>query len=1110
MPTPSQEINQIEAGLAALELQRAVLGDAVVDLAAAPLRARLESLRQDAGAANQHRKQVSVLFVDIVGSTAMTRSLDPEDAHQILDRAMQRFTTVVEAHQGRVLQYAGDGLLAAFGADEVREDDAERAVRAGLAIGEAARELARSLRSSHGLADFQIRAGIDTGPALLGGGVDAEGSIRGAVVALAARMEQTAPPGGLRIHHDTQRHVRGVFKVTEEPVEVKGEPQPVRTYLVHGVKPRAFRVANRGIEGLQTRMVAREEELEELQSQFDALCRQRRAIVVHVVAEAGLGKSRLLAEFEDWAEAQPTDFFLFRGRAEPQTRAHPFGLMHDLLAWRLQIADDDDPATARRKLVDGIAPLFGPDDGEAPAQILGHLLGLDFGDSPALRGLADDARELRNRAFHIGAEVLRRTAARAGMPILMVLEDLHWADDGSLDFLQYVIQVGRDVPMLMVCALRPGLYERRPDWALPDAAHVRIELQPLDKRAGRELAGELLRRLGTVPPALRELLIGSAEGNPFHMEELLRMLIDDGVIDTDSEPWQLQADRLLATQVPPTLAGVLQARLDSLPPDERHALQLCAVIGHQFWEQALAAIDPDAPPRLRALAQRGLITAHDQAALDGQKEYVFAHQALHQVTYDSVLRRQRAELHGQVADWLLRMRGGRPSQALGLAAGHLERAGDPAGAARCYVRAAEDAAARYANAAMRRFVGRGLDLAAADDTDSRWRLLLLRERQGLDHGDGPAHEADLAALAELAEASHDDGRRATVALRRAAAHRAAGDYAAAVADCHDGLARAGADGATVLALHHSLAETLIGLGRYDEARTVAEAGLQRARESHNPQAEQHLINALGLIAMEQGDLLVAAGHFERSLAMARAMGQLTEEGAFLNNLGAVYPMLGEYERARECLEAGLQVARQTGRRSTEASLLLNTASVAHLQGDDTAALGFAHAALDHAVASGQRDLEAFAHAVTGHAQLGLGRLDAARQAYSTAHAMLDALTLRDQQVLDPVSGLARVELAAGRLDEAMLHALKLLAHIDAGGSFDGTEEPLLVPLSCYRVLAAAGHPRADAVLAWTHEALQAKAARIADPRAREGFLERVPHHREILQAWLARPAGLAA
>lgn len=1102
-PPPMSELTQIEAGISALEAQRCVLGDAVVDMALAPLRARLEALQAAPAAPTQQLKQVTVMFVDTVGSTAMARRLEPEDIHLILDGALQRYTAIVQQHRGRVLQYTGDGMLAAFGADEAQEDDPERAIRAGLGILEAAREQAVAVQAAHDVDGFGVRVGIDTGPVLLGGGVDAEGSIRGSTVNMAARMEQSAPPGGLRIHRNTWRHVRGIFRVSEQPpLLVKGSDEPLVTYLVHGVKPRGFSTVTRGIEGVQTRLVAREAELEQLQDAFAGLHERTGFVIVSLVGEAGIGKSRLLQEFEHWAEAQPQSFCLFRGRAEPRSQHQPFGLLRDMLFCRLQIADDDDPAAARRKLVDGIAPLFA-DDGPTQAHLLGQLLGMDFADSPHVKGVLDDARQIRNRGFHAAAQALRLIARRLDAPSLMLLDDLHWADDGSLDFLSYLAQANGDAPALVVCLARPALFERRPDWALLTSAHPRVDLQPLDRRASRELAAALLQRLDPVPVALRELLTGGAEGNPFYMEELVRMLIDEGALLTDGERWRLLPEKLLAAHVPPTLTGVLQARLDSLPATEKRALQQASVIGHVFWDHALAALDAGSYAALGSLVARGLLVPRETTLLEGQKEYGFRNQILHQVTYDSVLKKTRRELHARVAAWLAPFGGERATESLGLAADHFERAGDSASACRYFTLAAEDAARRWANDALIDFVSRALALAG--DIDTRWRLIGLREKSLLSRGALGAQRADLDTLAALAEATPaplQTERRIAVALRRSIALRAGGDYVASEAATRSGLALAEplADSPLAVPLLHLLADSLIGQGRYDEARRAAEQGLALAQARHDRPGESNLINSLGLMAMEQGDLTVAAAHFERGLRMVRELGNRGDEGVRLSNLGSVYPRLGDYARARQCLAQGLQVAREVGKRDDEALLLLNTASVAHLQGDDTGALAFANAAFESAVASGQRELEAFARLVAGHAELGLGRFDDARRAYTESRDRLQTLTMRRQQVLDPVSGLARVALAEGRLGEALAQVELLMAHIADGGSFDGTEEPLLLPLTCWRVLSAVGDERADAVLAAARAELQLQAERINDRQARHDFLHNVPHHRDIVEA----------
>jgi len=250
----TQRLQQISSAIAALEAQRAALGDGVVETALEPLRRELTALRSGQAASRQQLRQVTVLFVDVVGSTAIGQQLEPEDIYAVMNGALERFTAVVQAHFGRVLQYTGDGMLAAFGADETKEDDVENAIRAGMAIIDDARSHAPEMRRRHGVPAFMVRAGLHTGTVLLGGGVDAEGSIRGATVNIAARMEQSAPPGRVRISHDTYRHVRGLFDVSEPaPIVVKGVDHPLRSYLVERAKPGAPRFASRGIEGVQTK-----------------------------------------------------------------------------------------------------------------------------------------------------------------------------------------------------------------------------------------------------------------------------------------------------------------------------------------------------------------------------------------------------------------------------------------------------------------------------------------------------------------------------------------------------------------------------------------------------------------------------------------------------------------------------------------------------------------------------------------------------------------------------------------------------------------------------------------------------------------------------------------
>jgi class 3 adenylate cyclase len=572
---------QLEAAITALQAQRAVLGDAVADLAIAPLRTQLEQLRAaQAATPVQHLQLVSVLFLDVVGSTALADRLDPEDIQHLMDGLLGVLSAVVDQHGGRVLQYAGDSLLAAFGVDEVHEDDAERAVSCGLALLRAARTRAAgtgpgafAAASAPGALD--VRVGIDSGNVLIGGGVDGDNSIRGITVNIAARMEQTAPVGAMRISQNTWRLVRGLFDMQEQPpLLVKGRDEPMTTYLVQAAVAEPAVGARRGVEGVTVPMLGRDAELAQLQAVYQALCGGgARRLTVTIVADAGIGKTRLTDEFAAWVKGQPQRARTIVARALERGRGRPYGLLRALLLNRLGLAEGRVDASA------WLAAAKPQLRDRAGAAVLGHLLGIDCSAEPEVEALRADPLALRDRAFFQALQCLDEAAAPR-QPLLIVLDDLHWADEGSLDFVEFLQRRASDWPLLLLLATRPELFERRAAWAQSDDRHPRIELRSLDASTSAPLMQALLRRLPEVPEQLLSQLALSAEGNPFFIEELVNMLIDRGVIDLRQGTFVPQ--RLMASELPATLVGVLQARLATLPPHRRRTLQMASVAGAVF------------------------------------------------------------------------------------------------------------------------------------------------------------------------------------------------------------------------------------------------------------------------------------------------------------------------------------------------------------------------------------------------------------------------------------------------------------------------------------------------------------------------------------------------
>jgi tetratricopeptide (TPR) repeat protein len=353
------------------------------------------------------------------------------------------------------------------------------------------------------------------------------------------------------------------------------------------------------------------------------------------------------------------------------------------------------------------------------SHILGQWLGFDFSASPHLKGVISDSEQLRNRGLMYLGEYLKGLSAQG--PVVLLLEDIHWADDSSLDALNWLGERIRRQRLLIACAARLTLYERRPHWGEGLAFHRRINLEPLSRRESRQLVAEILRLVDEVPPQLRELVVEGAEGNPFYVEELIKMLVEDGVVVKGEEIWHIIPQRLSEIEVPTTLAGVLQARLDSLPVEERVILQQASVVGRQFWDRIVAYIQSTGDGGeeivvqvLSALRGRELIYQREVSSFTDAHEYIFKNDILREVIYESVLKRLRKVYHGLVADWLIAQGTGRTGEYNGMIADHLLQADRKGQAVDYFQRAGESALASYANGEAEVHLRNALELSLTD------------------------------------------------------------------------------------------------------------------------------------------------------------------------------------------------------------------------------------------------------------------------------------------------------------------------------------------------------------------------------------------------------------
>ncbi|WP_425260867.1 ATP-binding protein [Rubrivivax sp. RP6-9] len=1097
-----QEIDALRAAIAALEGQRTTLGDTVLALATAPLRARLASLQRPAGL--RHR-QVTVLFADVVGSTALAQGLDAEDTLAVLNATLRRMAAVVEAHQGRVLRFTGDGVKAAFGMDEAREDDAERAVRAGLAILQAGRVQAEAATRLHGIGGLAVRVGVHTGDVALGAGVEDDNTAMGAAVNIAARMEQSAPPGGLRISHDTWSQVRGLFDaVPQPPLQLKGLDAPVQTYLVQAARDRGVAQVERGLQGLRTPLVGRQPELQRLQ-QTVALARQTRQLqALTLVGDAGLGKSRLLRELL----AGLKDCRLLVLRSQPDGLLRPWGLLRNLLAVQCGVADTDSAALARHKVVEGLGPWFAT-HGARQAELIGQLSGLDFTDSVHVQGL--DPRGLRDQALTALRAYLQGLAARGDTLPVLVAEDLHWADDGSLEMLQHLQAHAAELPLALVMTARPPLLARHPDWGTPEGC---LALQPLAPVHGDALAHALLQRVAEVPPRLTELIVGRAEGNPYYMEELVRRLIDDGVIAIDGPRWTVQPGRLDTLRLPTTLVGLLQARLDALPPDERRAARQASVVGHVFWDDALQALDAQAPRALPALQRAAFVKTRATSDFEGTTERQFDHHLLHQVTYDTLLKAERRQGHGAAARWLAARTQGRGAEFLAMTGEHAERAGETVLAIDCFEQAGLEAQRRFANAAATAWLQRALDLLG--DTQPMRRFDLLRQLEAIEDvlGLRPQQAATHQKMAAILEGHPDDERQARLWYAMALLADRGGDWdtserlslqAIAVAErcgaaetaalaqatvafvqlARDTPQRAGphieaavawaaritdaqSRSTTQAKVMATSAMVSTELCRFDEARSTLLSLLQRSEALGQQRVQIRALHGLTSTAADLGHWQEVIDWGGRMRTLAHAMGDQRDLVAAQLNLGMAHAGLGEIEAALDWYTQALAIAGPIHARRHEGALLQRVGGLHRERGDPHAAQQWHTRAL--AVYESLGDLHAVSRA-------------------TAAIALCDALLDRH------VPALTAVDTLLARLGGALA---SLPAH-----------ETIDLRWTCCQVLAVAADARAVPLLQRLASDVRDRAAVVTGAADRERLIQAHPLYRGIVAAHAAHAAAAA-
>ena len=832
----------------------------------------------------EERKVVTVLFCDLVGFTTAAEQLDPEDVRAVLGPYHARLRIELERHGGTVEKFIGDAVMALFGAPAAHEDDPERAIRAALAI--------RDFAVEDGL---ELRIGITTGEALIAldaSPAEGEGVASGDVVNTGARLQSAAPVNGILADETTYRATRRAIEYRDAPaVDAKGKSEPVRVWEVVAARSRfGVDVTHHAL----VELVGRDRELSVLRDAFERARHERIPQLVTLVAVPGMGKSRLVYELSRIVDADPELITWRQGRCLAYGDGVAFWALAEVVKAQAGIHDEDSEDAVAKKLQTAVAAAVADEkDATWVESHLRPLVGLETGT-----GLGGDRR---GEAFAAWRRFFEALADQR--PLVLVLEDLHWADEGLLDFVDELVDWLSGVPLLVVCSARPELLERRPGWGGGTLNAAMIGLTPLSSEQTAVLISQVLAR-SVLPAEIQQALLDRSEGNPLYAEQFAQLYLERG--SAEDMP------------LPETLQGIVAARLDGLSAEEKAVLQDASVIGKVFWTAALRRDEHAADPLLHSLERKGFLTRQRRSSVGSEGEWAFAHMLLRDVAYGQIPRAERAHKHRETAEWIESL--GRSEDHAELLAFHWRSARELALASqqdtteletptRLALRAAGDrafsvnaypAAAAYYDEA----------LALWPDDEERPRLLYQCADAlyiATDHRALTALEEARDAL--LAVGDHQTAAEAELSISRIWWHRGQRDESAAHASRAEELAGAECSPARARVLANIARTRAIAGDREDGLRLAREA-LEMAQVLGLDELRAHALATISLAKMYLDDPSgVEDG--EKALEIALAINS-PQAGTIANNMGVDAIFKFDLRRAGELFVEGLQIATRFG------------------------------------------------------------------------------------------------------------------------------------------------------------------------------------------------------
>jgi class 3 adenylate cyclase/tetratricopeptide (TPR) repeat protein len=884
------------------------------------------SLAGPARAPAEERRLVTVLFCDLVDFTARSDQADPEDVGALLRPYHARQRAEIERRGGTLDKFIGDGVMAVFGAPLAHEDDPERAVRCALGMLAAIEELNRASPSL----DLAVRIGVTTGEALVRLGPDrqTEGVV-GDVVNTASRLQGVAPAGGVVVGEATFRATSRLFDYQElGAVQVKGKADPVPVWRLKGARSRT------GIEAVRRAgapFVGRQAELALLKGLFERTEADRTVRLVTVVGDPGVGKSRFVGELAALLDDRPQVVTWRQGRCLPYGDGITFWALGEIVKTEAGILETDPAAQVSDKLREAVAALV-PDPSER--EWLRARL------TPLL-GIADPDAVKPERAELFAAWRRLIEAMAASGPVVLVVEDLHWADPAMLEFLGHLVEHSTGLPLLILATARPELLERHPGWGNDHPAATRIPLGALSDLETAQLVAALVGR-SVLPVGVQALLLERADGNPLYAEEFARLLADRGLVVTD------QAAAVPEIPVPETVHGLIAARLDALTLEVRALVQNAAVVGRVFWPGAVAAMDGTDEGSLQdglaELERKQLVQRARTSSVQHQDEYVFWHALVRDVAYAQIPRAGRARRHQAVAEWVEAVAGERVGDLAEVVAHHY-------GQALAYARAAREPQARIDQLVepTRRFlilagdrtINLDLDRARAyyrqavelgHPRDPEHPHLLVRTgRVAFQSGDYPeavaVYEeaiADLRRSGDLQALGATLGRLATVLWNQGDTRRANAVLTEAIE-----LLEREPPGPELVSAYVSMAGDRAVAGHSGEALEYADKALALADELGGlPRIRPRILDARGMARCDLGDFVGGMDDLRSGLALGLELGSGYDTAVLYNNLAEPVWLVEGPEAALALCENGIDFAERRG--LSEAAMWLRSSTVGPL------------------------------------------------------------------------------------------------------------------------------------------------------------------------------------